>query len=79
MCVRKVSIQHRQIVGRSTHVFVCFRLYSPGIQVFDGENQVPVLAPHDVAVVDGEAAALGFAAWLEELVAEITSDGSVDQ
>ena len=47
--------------------------------MLDGENHVPVLAPHDVAVVDGEAAALGFAAWLEELVAEITSDGSVDQ
>ena len=33
--------------------------------MLDGENHVPVLAPHDVAVVNGEAAEL---AWVEILV-----------
>jgi hypothetical protein len=33
--------------------------------MFDGKNQIPVLAPHNVAVVNGEAAKL---AWVEVLV-----------
>lgn len=33
--------------------------------MLDGKNQIPVLAPHDVAVFNGEAAEL---AWVEILV-----------
>ena len=33
--------------------------------MFNGKNQIPVLAPHDVAVFNGEAAEL---AWVEILV-----------
>lgn len=33
--------------------------------MFDGKNQIPVLAPHNVAVGNGEAAKL---AWVEVLV-----------
>ena len=45
-------------VGLSAHIVVRFRLYPPGVQILDGENHVPVLAPNDVSVVDGEAAEL---------------------
>ena len=41
------------------------------MQLLNGENQVPVLAPDDVAVLDGEAAALGFAASLVEELAGV--------
>ena len=41
------------------------------MQLLYGENQVPVLAPYDVAVLDGEAAALGFAASLVEELAGV--------
>ena len=41
------------------------------MQLLDGENQVPVLAPDNVAVLDGEAAALGFAASLVEELAGV--------
>jgi len=38
--------------------FVVSLYYRPRVQLLDGENQVPVLAPDDVAVLDGEAAEL---------------------
>ena len=41
------------------------------MQLLDGENQVPVLAPDNVAILDGEAAALGFAASLVEELAGV--------
>ena len=41
------------------------------MQLLNRENQVPVLAPDDVAVLDGEMAALGFAASLVEELAGV--------
>ena len=41
------------------------------MQLLDGENQVPVLSPDNVTVLDGEAAALGFAASLVEELARV--------
>ena len=43
-------LAHRNIIS--------FLYYRPRVQLFDRKNHVPVLAPDNVAVLDGEAAEL---------------------
>lgn len=44
---------------------ISYLYYCTCVQIFDRENKVPVLSPHDVAVLDSEAAEL---AWVKIFV-----------